>query len=95
MAIYVIFYLGGVGNELNSNSAVATRSIRARHGTGGAEELPDPANRNDKIGDLQFVAALAVVAVSNAVVVFQLYISSRNSLVAGAVILPLMLAAIQ
>jgi hypothetical protein len=41
------------------------------------------------------VAALAAAAGSKAVVVLHLYISSRNSLVAGAVVLPLLLAVTQ
>jgi 4-hydroxybenzoate polyprenyltransferase len=39
-------------------------------------ELPDPANRNYKQGDMQIVAALAGAAAFNAVTVFALYISS-------------------
>lgn len=38
--------------------------------------LPDPANRNYKLGDLEIVAALAAAAGFNAVTVFALYISS-------------------
>lgn len=39
-------------------------------------DMPDPSNRNYKIGDLQIVGALAAAAGLNAVVVFQLYVSS-------------------
>jgi 4-hydroxybenzoate polyprenyltransferase/phosphoserine phosphatase len=40
------------------------------------KELPDPINRDYKLGDMQIVAALAAAAGFNAVTVFALYISS-------------------
>jgi hypothetical protein len=39
-------------------------------------DLPDPANRNYRLGDMQIVAALAGACGLNAVTVFALYISS-------------------
>ena len=40
------------------------------------KELPDPSNRDYKLGDMQIVAALAAAAGFNAVTVFALYVSS-------------------
>jgi 4-hydroxybenzoate polyprenyltransferase/phosphoserine phosphatase len=42
------------------------------------KELPDPSNRNYKLGDMQIVAALAAAAGFNAVTVFALYVSSDD-----------------
>ncbi|MGO9672589.1 MAG: UbiA family prenyltransferase [Methylocella sp.] len=39
-------------------------------------ELPDPSNRNYRLGDMQIVAALAAASGFNAVTVFALYVSS-------------------
>ncbi|WP_246755788.1 UbiA family prenyltransferase [Bradyrhizobium sp. CCBAU 53338] len=46
--------------------------------TGLDADLPDPANRNYKRGDLTIVASLAAAASFNAVTVFALYISSET-----------------
>ena len=40
------------------------------------KELPDPSNRNYRLGDMQIVAALAAASGFNAVTVFALYVSS-------------------
>ncbi|MDH6268510.1 4-hydroxybenzoate polyprenyltransferase/phosphoglycolate phosphatase-like HAD superfamily hydrolase [Rhizobium sp. SG_E_25_P2] len=40
--------------------------------------LPDPSNRNYRIGDLQVIAALAAAAGMNAITVLALYVSSPN-----------------
>ena len=40
------------------------------------QALPDPSNRNYKVGDLEIIASLAAAAGFNAVTVFALYISS-------------------
>ena len=40
------------------------------------KDLPDPSNRNYRLGDMQIVAALAAASGFNAVTVFALYVSS-------------------
>lgn len=42
------------------------------------EGLPDPSNRNYRIGDLQIIAALAAAAGMNAITILALYVSSEN-----------------